>query len=305
LKVLRERLEDFAPSLVERAFQYLGEALLIQGMPEEALPNLRLALISSTQNGHYSSEARVQGATGYAYHLCGDNETALRMLTDSIETAPEATSMKDLSLLNQWQSKVLEASGDPVKSLHSLRVSIEYDKRVHLSRMERWAKVHDLTLGINNSLVSHDSIAFLEHDWVYSQLDLTTHLELANKALKGDPLTGVHNREEVIELSKEAKFSVAAVFEIQNLDQINRKFVRAVGDEVLRNVATVLIANSPNESIVGRYSGNEFYVATSEDQFDSVLMAFNKFPWLAIDPELSVKVGYRRVLPDKPHLLAA
>lgn len=305
LKVLKQRLENFAPALVERAFQTLGEALLIQGKAEQALPNLQLALKSSTRNGHYSSEARVQGATGYAYYLCGDHDTAIRLLADSIVAAPDATPMSDLALIHLWQAQVLESSARHVESLASLRFAVEYDKRVHLSRMERWAKVHDLTLGINNSLLSVDAIASQEYEWMYTDHELNVHQEFVHNTLKGDPLTGVHNQTEALVLTFQKSCPIAAIFEVQNLDQINRKFVRSVGDEVLRNVASVLVASLPPDAVVGRYSGNEFFVAAQKDEFDQVLKSFDKFPWLAIDPELSVKVNYRRVQPNKPHLLAA
>ena len=305
LEVLREKLEDLSPSLVERAFQTLGESLLIQGKPQEALPNLKIAFDASMQSGQYRTEARVQGATGYAYFLCGDQDTAQKYLAHALQDAPEATPMNDLALIQLWQAQVLESSGNPKESLASLRNAIEVDKRVHLSRMERWAKVHDLTLGINNSLVSIEAIAFQENDWVYSNQDLARHQDIVHRHLKSDPLTGVHNLAEALDLVGTQTFEHAAIFEIKNLDQVNRKFVRALGDEVLRNVASVLVANLPADAVVGRYSGSEFFVASHGNEFEKVLKAFDKFPWLAIDPELTVNVGYRRVTPHKPHLLAA
>ncbi len=305
LDVLTNKLDNFAPSLVERAFQALGESLLIQSKPEQALPNLQLALRASTRNGHFSSEARVQGATGYAYHLCGDNLKAKALLADSLKSAPDATSMSDMALINLWQSKVFENSGSHLESLSSLRNAVEFEKRVHQSRMERWARVHDLTLGINTSLVSVESISCHENDWVYGDVDLSDHLQQVQILLKEDPLTGVLSNVEALELANAQSFETAFIFEIQNLDQINRKFERTVGDEVLRNVASVLMSTYSAPSIVGRYSGNEFFVATNEDKLEQVSSALNKFPWLAIDPELSVRVVHRRVTPNKPHLLAA
>ena len=305
LDVLSEKLEDFAPSLVEMAFQYLGESLLIQGKPDHALPNLQIALKFSMKNGHFSSEARVQGATGYAYYLCGNLEKSVELLTDSIDTAPDATSMSDMALIHFWQSQVLEKSQNPLSSLTSLRAAIEFEKRVHLSRMERWARVHDLTLGINPSLVSIETISCHENDWVYSEADITNHLDSVKNLLKEDPHTGVLSKTEALESSLSKGCTFATIFEIQNLDHINRKFERAVGDEVLRHVAIVLMANNSENSVVGRFSGNEFFVGSSEDKLEATMKALNKFPWLAIDPELSVRIAYRRVMPNKPHLLAA
>jgi hypothetical protein len=65
------------------------------------------------------------------------------------------------------------------------------------------------------------------------------------------------------------------------------------------------MANNSENSVVGRYSGNEFFVGSIEDKLEPTMKALNKFPWLAIDPELTVRIAYRRVMPNMPHLLAA
>ena len=305
LDILKQRLEDFTPILVEQAFQALGEALLIQGRPEEALPNLELAKTASIRNGHYSSEARVHGATGFAYHLCGDHIQGQRLILEAIQNAPEATPTIDLALLHMWHSQVLESLADYNGSLASLRKSVELDKSGQMSRMERWSRVHDMTLGIGPALVSVEWIAEKENGWLFTIEDLERHQKQVHSLLKGDSLTGVLNRTEALDLARERAVPFASIFEIQNLDNINWKFGRSVGDEVLRNFASVLVANLPADAIVGRFSGDEFYVAMIGDSFDSVMKALIKFPWIAIDPELNVRGTYRRVNPSRPHLLAA
>ena len=305
LDVLRSELDSLSPILVEQAFQGLGEALLIQGNATEALPNLKIAYDMSTRNGGYDSEAKVLGATGYAYHLEGEPQNALQIIRQSIETAPEATSILDMALIHHWYSIVLEANEEPVLALESLRKATELEQRANFERMERWSKVHDMTLGIDKALVSVESIGLKENGWLYSENDLIQHSSFIQKMLTDDTLTGVRSKEETLGLLNDQGMPFAAVFEVQNLDIINRNFGRRVGDEVLRNFASILAACFPNESIVGRYTGNEFIVALWVDEFDRALTAINRFPWLAINPDMNVIVGLRRVQPDRPHLLAA
>ena len=305
LDVLQDRLDSFAPSMIERAFQGLGEALLVQGKAAEALPNLRVAYEMATQNGHFSSEARVLGATGYAYSLIGDTQTAIQMLEQSIADAPDATSVYDLALIHQWNSNVLEKTGKHLESLASLRTAIELEQRWHLDQMERWSKVHDMTLGIDKALVSVEWIGLKENGWVFTDKELKRHDERVQKLLNDDQLTGVHSKDEALDLVICHASQFAAIFEVQNLEQINRSFGRRVGDEVLRNLASVLTATLPENSIVGRFSGNEFFVAQDSDQFELILAKIEKFPWRAINPGLTLKVGLRRVIPTRPHLLAA
>ena len=305
LDMLKHRIEDYAPILVEQAFQTLGESLLIQGKPDEAMPNLQLALNASTQNGHFSSEARVLGSTGYAYHLLGDQLNARRLIAEAILTAPDATPTGDLALLHLWNSEVLEGLGDSSAALTSLRSAVELDKRNQLTRMEGWSKVHDMTLGIGPALVTQQWMALKENGWIYTDDQLDCHQMYARKLLKGDALTGALNKSEAQDLAMRRQFDAVAIFEIQNLGNINLKFGRIVGDEVLRNVASVLAASFSDESVVGRFSGSEFYVAAAQDEFDHALTILDKFPWLAINPELHVRMSLRRVRLDNPNLLAA
>ena len=305
LEVLKNRLEDYAPTLVEQAFQTLGESLLIQGRPEEAMPNLQLALNASTQNGHFSSEARVLGSTGYAHHLLGDHVKANQLISEAISSAPNETPVGDLALLQLWNSEAQEGLDDNIGALASLRNAVELDKRSNLTRMERWSKVHDMTLGIGPALVTLQWMALKENGWIYTDDQLDCHQEQVLRLLKGDSLTGALNKSEAQDLALRRQFENAAIYNIQNLEIINQKFGRIVGDEVLRNVASVLAAKLANEPVIGRFSGSEFYVAADIDNFDQALTALKKFPWLAIDPELSVHINVRRVRPDKPHLLAA
>ncbi len=305
IEVLKQKLDDFAPSLIEQAFQTMGEALLIQGRAAEALLNLKYAYKASTQNGHYSSEARVLGAKGYAHHINGDHEQGRNLIEEALDTAPEATTMVDLALLHMWRSQVLETLGELDESLKALRLSIEFDKNGHNARMERWSKVHDMTLGIGPALVSVEWVGLRENGWVYVEAELDNHQSHVNALLREDLLTGVLSKEIAQSTTEEMGFEFAAIFEIQNLDIVNRKFGRVVGDEVLRHAGCVLTATVLDKGVVGRYSGNEFFVAHSTDEFEAVEKAINKFPWLAINPELSVRVTYRRVQPAKPHLLAA
>lgn len=305
LKVLDGYFDRFAPIAIEQAFHTLGEAFLIQDRPADALQNLKIALNSSTRSGHYSSEARIQGAIGYAYYLCDDYEHAKEFLTLAIETAPEATPTEDLALIHLWQSLALEGIGDQSAALGALRKSAELEQQAQQNRMERWAKVHDMTLGIGQALVTVESIAEQENGWIFTENQLRGHSNRVETMLLRDPLTDTLNREVAVKTATEQSLNHAAIFDIRNIETINLKFGRAVGDEALRNIASVIAATMPQGSVVGRYSGGEFYVASKEDRFEEAERALRNFPWLAIDPELSISVSVRRVQPLRPHLLAA
>ncbi len=304
-RVLDDHFEAFSPRSVEKAFHALGEAFLIQNRPVDALPNLKVALSSSTHGGHYSSEARIMAAIGYAIYLSGDNASALDHIDEALQTAPDATPIEDLAIIHHWSSIVHEGAGDASAALKSLRICAELEQKAQQDRMERWAKVHDMTLGIGQALVSIEWIAEQENGWVFVDRQVQQHRARIDKVLRDDPLTSVLNRAEAVDQMSKKDPAYAVVFEILGMDRINEKFGRSVGDEVLRNAASVLIATMPEGSIIGRFSGSEFVVASESDAFESAKRALNAFPWLAIDPELNVRVDYRRVQPLRPHILAA
>ncbi|MBS1701453.1 MAG: diguanylate cyclase [Armatimonadetes bacterium] len=305
LKVLDQYANDLTPLAMEQAYHSLGEAFLIQDRPEEALQNLQIALEASTHGGHYSSEARIQGAIGYAHFLCGNSNEARRFLASAIDEAPDATPVDDMALIQLFNSSVLEGERNYRAAMLAMRKSAELEQKAQQSRMTRWAKVHDMTLGIGQALVPVETIAQQENGWIFTERQIERHHSRVETMLRYDPLTAVLNQNEALAQASSNHFEVAAIFEVTNMGLINEKFGRTAGDEVLRNIATILVASLPRDAVIGRYSGNEFFVATHANDFEKIDAAIKRFPWLAIDQELSVHVNRRLVQPEKPNILAA
>jgi diguanylate cyclase (GGDEF)-like protein len=83
-----------------------------------------------------------------------------------------------------------------------------------------------------------------------------------------DPLTGVYNRRYfMVRIEEEAKRHrrfgepmSLVMLDLDNFKPVNDRFGHSAGDDVLREVAQVLISNSRSFSIVTRYGGDEFAV---------------------------------------------
>lgn len=137
-----------------------------------------------------------------------------------------------------------------------------------------------------------------------------------------DPLTGAHNRR-YLEERLAAEFSYALrhgepltvmLADIDHFKRVNDRCGHAVGDAVLRVVATSIRRVLRPEDVLARYGGEEFVVlARGVDARNAVIMAerirrrVQGLPLpadVAIGP-LTVSVGVATMQPERPHASAS
>lgn len=102
--------------------------------------------------------------------------------------------------------------------------------------------------------------------------EMQQNLELANKTLTSlsttDNLTQISNRHHLIDQLKNLIYQsqmnknplTIALFDIDNFKMVNDTKGHVVGDEVLRDVATILSQSVRGNDIIGRYGGEEFMI---------------------------------------------
>jgi len=96
--------------------------------------------------------------------------------------------------------------------------------------------------------------------------------------------------------------------DIDNFKQINDRLSHAVGDEVLRQIASLFSQHTRDQDIVARYGGEEFVIVFPETQLEAAASACDHLrqlieihPWNTIHPELQVTLSMG--LTDKqPHV---
>ena len=100
-------------------------------------------------------------------------------------------------------------------------------------------------------------------------------LELATT----DALTGLHNRryffsrlaESVARFKRFAEHACVIMLDCDHFKQVNDRYGHAVGDEVLRGLATIMKQNMRQTDVIGRLGGEEFAVLLNDaDQDDAV-----------------------------------
>ncbi|GAA4808390.1 hypothetical protein GCM10011365_16310 [Marinicella pacifica] len=87
------------------------------------------------------------------------------------------------------------------------------------------------------------------------------------------------------------------LIDVDQFKSINDKFGHAVGDDVLINVAQIILSQCPDDAIIGRLGGDEFIVVIPEGlqnakQFaQNINAAVNNLDTIITDLQCSVSIG--------------
>ena len=129
--------------------------------------------------------------------------------------------------------------------------------------------------------------------------------ELAENAVR-DPLTGLHNRrfsthELPIMIATGERYNhpvAVALADIDNFKQINDGYSYEVGDEVLRQFASILQEVTRSSDRVTRHGGEEFLIAMPENTVEQAAQASERIrraveehPWHLVADDLRVTVS--------------
>src|SRR6185312_4407978 len=121
-----------------------------------------------------------------------------------------------------------------------------------------------------------------------------------------DPLTQLHNRRHFDEQAATAfaqarrndRPLTALMCDVDHFKQINDRFTHAVGDTVLKLVATILQSNTRSSDIVARYGGEEFAVIFTGSQpsetqalAERIRERIEAHPWDEVEHGLRVTIS--------------
>ena len=131
--------------------------------------------------------------------------------------------------------------------------------------------------------------------------DLMERSDRTNRELLVDPLTGAGNRRRLdAELAAARRRGGVVFVDLDEFKQVNDRYGHAVGDVVLRRLATVLRLCCREDDVLIRYGGDEFVILLDGDGAESpedvgrrVLDRVRAEPWAATTgvPSVTVSVG--------------
>jgi len=109
--------------------------------------------------------------------------------------------------------------------------------------------------------------------------DLTRQLEQTKKAAMLDPITGIGNRrkfeaslKDILTRMTEFNEKVSVLLaDVDNFKMVNDSLGHAVGDQVLRLVASNFISNVKGGDVVARWGGDEFAAILPNTNIDNAL----------------------------------
>ena len=300
----------------------IGRALLELGRTTEAEAHFESGLETLAALGLRYPEAE---ALLFLARLRLDHgwfHEAAQLLHRTLRIARETGSNALRYRAHHHLAELHEARGRPRLALRHHRL---YDRRMttllvraEAAEVEREAEIHRLR---------HVELARLvaELEEANAQLaDANARLEQANqekeellvqlarrareldRMARGDALTGVANRRQmserlVAEYVRALRFErplAAVMVDADGFKQANDRFSHAVGDEVLRRLARILVESCRAVDVVGRWGGEEFLVLLVEARYEAAARVCEKirravegYAWDPIAPGLSVTVS--------------
>lgn len=302
-------------SLMKNIKDKYGESVVLEeiglthfdlGDNQEAIKYLLESLSLKQKVGDSTSAARVCLNLGNVYLACEDSEKALsvyKQVLIIVEKTQAKTehykayyglaktyklkenyelAYEHLEQYTEMRDALYSEASD--QRFHALRVSYEVEQAEKEKEIYR---IKSVSLSAANE-------------------QLTTLKDQLQKQASEDPLTHLYNRRyfnEKLELEfdkvkhSDMKMSVM-VCDIDNFKKVNDTFSHQVGDEVLKQVATIFTENVRSIDTVARYGGEEFVVllpeTTAAEAYgicDRLRRLVSSTAWEEIHPDLQVTIS--------------
>lgn len=267
------------------------------GEPDEAERLERLAIACSTEAlalaaeaGHVDYEASALMNLAESLTLVGDAPQALDLLHDWQAKHPAALP-RQLSHLHDSLGQVLLATGQAEAAAVSFQEALRQCESdvfravvaEHLSvafeRSGRWREAleqykafHALQSRIATERAQRSARVAVARLDIERERARARQLDSSNKELRRraedlarqaneDPLTGLPNRRQVDQLLAQWPRPIAlALIDVDHFKQVNDRFSHAVGDLVLKQVASTLRSTCRPSDVAARLGGEEFVV---------------------------------------------
>jgi len=301
-----ENSEGKFEAQVATTLMNLGSLYVMVGRLPEALPVLERALTLTRDLGLKMVEAFVHQKYGKLYLLENKLEAAETSFLEALvlfgfvgHARGEMEVREDLAQLYRQQGK-FEAAFHELEALHTLERK-HFDEssnkrlrqlqaRFEVDKERREAEIERLkTVELENLLREKSQLV-----QQLEQLSIT------------DGLTGLYNRRyldsEASRLYGEARTGAGplciSLADIDFFKRVNDSFGHAIGDEVLRRIATLYRENTRANDFVARYGGEEFALVMPVTKLEEALevcervrTAVENFDWSGIHPNLKVTLS--------------
>ena len=253
----------------------LADAYVLLGEFDRALPYLDRQEALATQNGYRSMIVLASLGRAELARQAGRLDEAVQLYRQVLSQAHDTDDHDMLHGLHLGLYEVYKRQGDFENALRHLEVALPLERERMQQRADTRARLLINRIEIENMQQAADR-ARSEAD---AQRLRATELESENRRLADraielgrhameDQLTGLANRRRVeFELPplldaarlRNAPLCLAAI-DLDRFKLVNDQFGHAVGDDVLRALGQLLVANTRGSDLVARMGGEEFIV---------------------------------------------
>ncbi|MFN3266927.1 MAG: diguanylate cyclase [Deinococcales bacterium] len=285
------------PMLVSRVKVNLAEALIHLAEYQEACALLSTTEALLSENHIFEGVAHCRLNLGFLYQRRRDLKQALVHLESGLELCQQH-SMKNLEAqFHDYISQTHEQSGDFSAALKHYKLYHQTERELRRLETERQLNA----ISAQRELDRARAEAELER---MRRVEMGRLVEQLEQQTITDPLTGLYNRRyleeflsrKFLEAQVEHKTLSVAMLDIDNFKYVNDHFGHAIGDGVLKIVATLVKDGLRLGDIAARYGGEEFSLVLSANleqalhACERLRLKIQTHAWADVHPDLSVTV---------------
>jgi diguanylate cyclase (GGDEF)-like protein len=273
----------------------------------------RAASVAAAAGGIPHLEAEVRIGTGLAAAALGREGEAIAELERALALAQRIEARRLIYEAHLALSETYEGAGDAAKALEHFRAYHRVEDEVFSAEAERRiqavlvkAEVEGAEREAELLRARNDALTAANDEKARLLEVLGRQAAELDRLSREDALTGLFNRRHVdaalaLEWERARRFGrdlAVAIADIDHFKGVNDRFSHAVGDEVLRRVATILREGTRAVDVVGRWGGEEFVLLLVETPPDRAARLCEKLraaveahDWSAVAPGLAVTVS--------------
>lgn len=299
-----ERALEFArsaghPYRESIAVDNCGMLHALTGDYDTALRMIEESRVLAVAHGYRSLELAALQHLAKVRLMQGECDAAIEGLRAALEWAVKAGEKPMAMEIHRELSEAYERTGDTAAALRHYKLFHQVEREVHNDVAAARARMMIHNFELDNARLESELHRL-------RNLQLEADKRVLDRHAHEDALTGLANRRlvelrlpEITAAAREAgRPFCLAIADVDLFKGVNDRFGHLLGDEVLREIATVLKAKVRGDDLVARLGGEEFLFAFEGVDLDDAYRicetlrdGIAEYPWSQLHPGLAVTIS--------------